>query len=548
MSIKAKLSLFIAMIVTIILALNLSIFYFTSKNESEERLRTEMLAIVKQVGTSLEAAEKSKRFMEDTIGEKLRAVAVAAQSELGPKASDVDNDRLAELSRKLGVDHISLWQRTDDDIVVVKSSDPNELNMGSKTMDYWYTAFNQLLDDREVTVPQGQRLLNYWSGPYQYASSDPNRINKWGYYYDGTTDYIVNPYINADIILYYENKIGTASLIRGLIDENEDILGIAGFDPAYFGKPQIVKMKKGKPVYNLDVRDVIFGEYRFADKELDVELVRSARESGEMRTARQSLDEKDVFKSFMPLGDGIPYVVGVVFDYGAIKSALVGQLMLHATISLGLIVFSWVSSYIIAGFLIRPLRSILAIVNEIAEGKFGRTIAVQGKDELGRLSQSVNAMSEHLLSYTGRLKDYAEELRSTKAYLESFVDHTSDAIHVTDLSGNVTQANKAFETMYGWDREETLDRRLRTIPDDLRPEYEDIRRRVAEGESITDYETVRVRSDGDRIDASITVSPIRDENGAIVAIAEITRNITARKQTEEIRGPFSRQLYYGRRR
>jgi len=533
-SIKIKLALLISAVATIILSLNLSIFYFSSKNDQEENLRREMITIAKQIGTSLDAAEKSKQFMEWTIGEKLRAVAVAAKSELDPRIDRVDNSQLAELSKKLGVDHISLWRKTADDILVGKSSDPKELDMGSKTMDYWYTAFNQLFDKREVTIPQGQKLPNYWSGPYQYASSDPDRINKWGYYYDGTTDYMINPYINAQVFLDYENKIGTSSLIRSLLADNDDILGIAGFDPAFFGKPQIVKFKKGKPVYNLDVRDVPFGEYTYVNKENDVHLVAKASRSREVLTTRIHSEGKDVIKSFIPLSEDMPYIVGVVFDYGAVKKELKDQLILHATISIALILGTWVASYFIAGVLIRPLRYILDIVNEIAEGKFGRKIAVRSRDELGRLSGSVNVMAENLQTYTGRLRDYAEELRSTKAYLESFVDHTSDAIHVTDLNGRVTQANKAFESIYGWRGDEVLGQTLRNVPDDRLREYEEVRRRVAAGDSVADFETVRVRSDGTAIDASITASPIRDEKGDIVAIAEISRNITARKQTEEV--------------
>lgn len=246
MSIKVKLSLLISLIATIILSLNISIYYYSSKHEMENGLRQEMLTIAQQIGTNLDAAEKSKRLMEAMIGEKLRTVAIAARNELDPRLDRVRNEQLAELSGKFGVEHISLWKRTEDDIKVLRSSDPKELNMGSKTMDYWYTAFNQLLDDGRVTIEQGQKLNHYWSGPYQYASSDPDRIHKWGYYYDGTTDYIINPYVNAQVFLDYENKIGTNALIRSVMSGNEDILAIAGFDPEFFGKPQIVKMKKEK--------------------------------------------------------------------------------------------------------------------------------------------------------------------------------------------------------------------------------------------------------------------------------------------------------------
>ena len=56
--------------------------------------------------------------------------------------------------------------------------------------------------------------------------------------------------------------------------------------------------------------------------------------------------------------------------------------------------------------------------------------------------------------------------------------------------------------------------------------------RVAWGESIQGYEMVRLTRDGREIDVSLTLSPVRDRDGAVVAIAEIARDISARKELE----------------
>jgi two-component system, sporulation sensor kinase E len=143
-------------------------------------------------------------------------------------------------------------------------------------------------------------------------------------------------------------------------------------------------------------------------------------------------------------------------------------------------------------------------------------------------------MGCNLLSYTTQLKNAAEELRSTKQYLESFVNHTSDAIHVADLSGKVIQVNRAFEKMYGWSESEALGKRLSNVPDEYLCAQQELVDTVLRGGSVTDYETVRLTKTGEFIDLSITVSPIRDELGVIVAIASISRNITSRKQAEEM--------------
>ncbi|MBB3113381.1 PAS domain S-box-containing protein [Paenibacillus phyllosphaerae] len=136
-------------------------------------------------------------------------------------------------------------------------------------------------------------------------------------------------------------------------------------------------------------------------------------------------------------------------------------------------------------------------------------------------------------SYRFKLKVASEEVRSIRNYLDSFVNHTLDAIHVTDQHGNVLRINHAFEELYGWRAAEILGKPLNNIPDSLREEYENILRAVRRNESVPDYETVRYTKSGTLVDVSITTTPILDDKDEVVATASITRNISARKKSEE---------------
>jgi signal transduction histidine kinase len=413
-SIKAKLSLLISFMVTIILSLSISIYYYSSKAEQQKSVQKQMLTIAKQIGTSLDASEKSRRFMEEKLGEKLRATAIAAQNELGPQIDHVRNEELVRLSHKLDIDHITLWKRTVNDIVVMKSSDPAEIGQGSNTWDYWYTAFGQLFAEQKVTIPQGQILQNFWSGPFQYSTSDPQSIKKWGYYYDGTTDYLINPYIDAKGFLDFEHEIGTDALIGFLMKDNTDIVEITGFDSHFFGKPPILKLRGDELVRNLDVRDIVFGQYSSTDIDQDVAYVNDVSSSGRMLTTAGVLKGKPVIKSFIPMSDGMNLVVGISFDREVIQHFLNRQLFIHCMIAIGLILFSWVISYFIAGLLIKPLRHILDNINEIAEGRFSIQLAIHSQDEIGLLSAGVNKMADNLKAYMGKLQDSAEVIRRTE--------------------------------------------------------------------------------------------------------------------------------------
>src|SRR5258708_19338284 len=71
------------------------------------------------------------------------------------------------------------------------------------------------------------------------------------------------------------------------------------------------------------------------------------------------------------------------------------------------------------------------------------------------------------------------------------------------------------------------------IPAELSKERPEIQARILAGESIHHYETVRLRKDGQCLDVSLAVSPVRDPGGAITGVSQIARDISDRKRAEE---------------
>lgn len=536
MSIKAKLSLSITAIVAAILALNIMFSYISTKMAQEAALEQQIQSIVEQLGVTLEIIETTREAMDSELGEKLRMAAIVAKEKLDPDIAHVTNGQLVSLSEELDLDDITLWQRLNGEVVSVRSSNPEELNLSSKTWDYWDKAFHQLLDLKEVSVGRGDALKHYWSGPINYAVSDPTQINKWGYYYDGTTNYMINTIINTDDNFSFDLVNGTNNVIAKLKNQQPSLLEVTGFDPQYFGSEPIIKMKKGIPVYNLDVRAIPFGQYEYRNSGTDTHHIHNVLESGSMLTDKYTINGKEVLRSFIPINvnNEKTYVIGVAFDKAGLQEPIHRQLFAHVLISLCLLLSAMLASYFIAGYMLRSLNLIMNKVNAIAEGNFNASISIQNKDELGLLASRVNSMGVRLLNYTTQLKDTARELQSTKQYLESFVNHTSDAIHVIDLDGRIIQVNPAFETIYGWRSEEVFGQLPPNLPDSQLESHEVLIQTILEGGSVTDYETVRFTKDGGVIDVSITISAIRDEMDEIVAIATISRNITQRKQSEEM--------------
>jgi PAS domain S-box-containing protein len=118
-------------------------------------------------------------------------------------------------------------------------------------------------------------------------------------------------------------------------------------------------------------------------------------------------------------------------------------------------------------------------------------------------------------------------------HLAAIVQSSEDAIISKRLDGTITSWNKAAERMFGYPSAEAVGRSIRLIvPEERWEEEDDVLRRVARGETVEHFETVRLRRDGSQVEMSLTVSPIRDEAGRIVGASKIGRDITGRKRAE----------------
>jgi PAS domain S-box-containing protein len=127
----------------------------------------------------------------------------------------------------------------------------------------------------------------------------------------------------------------------------------------------------------------------------------------------------------------------------------------------------------------------------------------------------------------------ASEAGSALRELAAIVESSDDAIIGKTLSGVITSWNRGAERMYGYAAEEALGRNIAMLAPPERPdEMAEILHRLARGERIEHFETVRVRKDGTRLDVSLTVSPILAADGTVTGASAIARDITDRKRAE----------------
>ena len=122
---------------------------------------------------------------------------------------------------------------------------------------------------------------------------------------------------------------------------------------------------------------------------------------------------------------------------------------------------------------------------------------------------------------------------ANQALLAAIVDSSVDAIASITLDGIVTSWNSGAEAIYGYTAEEMTGRHVSVLyPPDRTEELEPILAPIRRGRRVHHFETQRVRKDGTVIDVSLSVSPIRGEDGVIVGVAGIGRNVTERNWAE----------------
>ena len=131
--------------------------------------------------------------------------------------------------------------------------------------------------------------------------------------------------------------------------------------------------------------------------------------------------------------------------------------------------------------------------------------------------------------------------------LAAIVESSDDAIISKDLNGIVTSWNPCAQKIFGYTAAEMIGRPILTIiPPELHATESEILATIARGERIEHFETVRLRKDGERIEISLTVSPVKDETGRIVGAAKIARDITQLRKAERALRTTERLASVGR--
>jgi PAS domain S-box-containing protein len=119
-------------------------------------------------------------------------------------------------------------------------------------------------------------------------------------------------------------------------------------------------------------------------------------------------------------------------------------------------------------------------------------------------------------------------------FMAAIIESAEDAIISKTPNGIITSWNKGAERIFGYTAEEAIGKPiLILIPPRLHSEEKTIVQKIQRGERVEHYETIRRRKDGTLLNISLTISPIKGEDGTVVGASKIARDITSLKRTEQ---------------
>ncbi|MFQ5975116.1 MAG: PAS domain S-box protein [Candidatus Hydrothermarchaeales archaeon] len=133
----------------------------------------------------------------------------------------------------------------------------------------------------------------------------------------------------------------------------------------------------------------------------------------------------------------------------------------------------------------------------------------------------------------------------TKEFLESIWNDNNDGIAVCDKEYKIIDINPAMVKMIGFQRGEVVgkscyevlhgnDSPCRDVPCSIKE--------VLKKDNVSGLLHKHIRKDGTYFDAEISAFPIRDENGGIVGVVEVVRDVSERIEKAAKREKFFRDL------
>ena len=133
------------------------------------------------------------------------------------------------------------------------------------------------------------------------------------------------------------------------------------------------------------------------------------------------------------------------------------------------------------------------------------------------------------------ISDITEQKKAEQAILRlaTLVKSSTHGIIEIDLNGNINSWNSGATKIYGYSEEEIIGKSVfKLVPIEYHNEINQLMENIKSGKSVNNLETIRITKDNQKINISVTLTPITDKLGKIVGASAIFHDISEKKKAE----------------
>lgn len=288
-------------VIVLLVIINNGVYFYITKKMLDDNLQNELLVLANQIELNVEQVREGSELFEEQIARELRLASIATKYALPAEVDQVSETQLIDLAKELDIAHLTLIQKKEDDILLVKSTQPEQVGISTKKWYPWYQIFQDLFELQTIDEKWlGHSMNHFWSGPYEVSSTNYEKIYKWGYYYDGSTDYMIDPYVDYWRLNHYNEVTGMNRLFENLIQANSSILDIIIVNPFTFPNEVFTVDNDGNLREHIVQRPIVYGTYDYPVKTDEVD-VKFAHLNQSSKTRITYNEDASTYKLFIPV-------------------------------------------------------------------------------------------------------------------------------------------------------------------------------------------------------------------------------------------------------
>ncbi|MBL0388719.1 EAL domain-containing protein [Tumebacillus sp. ITR2] len=418
-----------------VLTIVTTLLYF--KVGMEDQLNTDVQSTKEVITNAMESTNTSTKITEHLIDMQLLTASKAISKELqGKTLQQISRNDLMRLRDEWGLNGISLFVKEGTDIKIVQSSDLSEIGLNTKSWGEWYTAFNQLMSNQKVSVGLGYADEHYWAGPISKAEWN-HHYYKYAYYDDGTTPFMINPYVMDQDILYLEFQSGPTQMIDRITAQNTSLeeIGVINVPAFLKGDNNTVS----SPDTDLPI---LYGKNSNQLPE-DAKMLTEMLKDNKEKRVDFIKDGRSLQKFYIPLSDSRAIVIVTNTERQQNLELRFLSVLLLSFVASFLTIFFVVR--IIAQRRLKPLNEMQAFMQSVSEGDLSGQLEVRENNELGWLAEHINRMTVKMRNLIAEVEDRSQRQITHMAYHDDLTN-LPNRKHFTDVLGQALNMAQITES------------------------------------------------------------------------------------------------------